>query len=100
MAMSAHSNPTVAASSDADLLSRIVQPDVGDWSPEAARSILAFDFSPQDHARMLVLSEKANQGGLTAVEQSEAECFLRVGDLLTLLRAKARHSLHRAGAPL
>jgi hypothetical protein len=45
------------------------------------------------HFRYLELSDKAQQGTLTAAERGELEDYLDVDDLLMMLQAKARASL-------
>lgn len=75
--------------------SRVVNPERGDLSPEAARALLKLDFAPEDHRRANELSEKARQGTLTPTEQAELEEFIRVGNELAVLQSKARLSLKR-----
>lgn len=75
--------------------SRVVKPEQGDFTPEAARAILKLDFDPEDHRRADELSEKARQGALTPEERAEIEEFLRVGNELAVLQSKARLSLKR-----
>ena len=80
------------------ILGRLIEPDNGDLSPEAARSLLALEFPKRDHRRMAELSEKASAGTLTRSERAELDEYLRVADLLALLQSRARRSLQRAGA--
>lgn len=75
--------------------SRVVNPERGNLSPEAARAILKLDFTPEDHRRANDLSEKARQGTLTPEERAELEEFIRVGNELAVLQSKARLSLKR-----
>jgi hypothetical protein len=79
--------------------SRVVNPEQGNLSPEAARAILKLDFDADDHRRMDELSAKARQGNLTAEERAEMEEYLRVGSELAVLQSKARMSLQRAKSP-
>lgn len=76
--------------------SRVVNPERGDLSTEAARAILKLDFDPEDHRRANELSEKARQGALTSAERAELEEFIRVGNELAVLQSKARLSLKRS----
>jgi hypothetical protein len=65
-------------------------------APDAARSLLRIGFLPADRVRMRVLAAKARDGTLTPAEQAEVEGYERVGHLLSLLKSKARQSLHQA----
>lgn len=78
--------------------SRIVKPERGDLTPEAARAILKLDFDPEDHRRADELSEKARRGTLTPKERAEIEEFIRVGHELAILQSKARLSLKRVAS--
>jgi hypothetical protein len=81
------------ASTEAAIWSRIVQPDSGRFTREAAQSMLELDFTPADRQRMDELAEKASAGRLTANERHEAETYNRVAHVLALLQSKARQSL-------
>jgi hypothetical protein len=82
-------------SSEATILSRVIEPRRGIWSREAAESILKFDFPTSDVRRMNSLAAKGRQGELTAEEEAELESYREVGRLLELLQSKARLSLKR-----
>jgi hypothetical protein len=82
--------------SEAAILSRIIRPDTGKWSREAAESILEFDFPPADVRRMNSLAAKARQGTLSQKEETQLENYRGVGRLLELLQSKARLSLKRS----
>lgn len=85
--------------SEADILSRVVRPDRGNWSKAAAaESILEFDFPPEDVARMDTLAAKAREGSLSPAEEAELENYRRAGRSLELLQSKARLSLKRLSA--
>jgi hypothetical protein len=81
---------------EAEILSRVIAPEEPTLPPETARIILTFDFKKEDRERMDMLAEKARAGTLTAEEQSEIDCYERVGHFLSLLRSKARISLKRS----
>ncbi len=84
--------------SEVAILSRVVRPDSGTWSKEAAKSILGFDFPPADVRRMNALAAKARQGILSAAEEAQLENYRDVGRLLELLQSKARLSLKHSNA--
>jgi hypothetical protein len=81
--------------SDLTILDRVIAPKRGNLSPDVAREILAFSFSPKDRGRYEKLSAKAQLGTLSKKERAELENYLNVNDLLTLLKAKAASSLRR-----
>ena len=84
--------------SEFDILSRVIRPDNGTWSREAAESLLEFGFPPADLRRMNALAAKARQGTLSAREEAQLENYRIVGRLLELLQSKARLSLKQAHA--
>ena len=84
---------TSSPNTEAELLRRVVDPQRGSWSREAARSILALSFPEEDLARATVLAEKAGAGELTADEQREMESYRHVGRFLELIKSRARLSL-------
>jgi hypothetical protein len=86
------------ATTESRILERIIAPENGSWSPEAARSILALRIPDSDVRRMEELAAKANAGVLSDNERSEAETYNRAGLLLDLLQSKARQSLSRRDA--
>lgn len=73
--------------------SRIVKADRDDLTPELARTILKFDFEPEDHQRMEELSAKVQKDALSPEERAELEEYVRVNTQLTILQSKARLSL-------
>lgn len=91
--MDATLSPSETASA---IWGRLVKPERGDLTPEAARAILKLDFAPEDHRRVDELSAKAQAGTLTPRERMELEEYIRVDHELAVLRSKARLSLKRA----
>jgi hypothetical protein len=85
------------ARTSGEILARLLQPKKADFSPEASRSILRLSFPPKDQARVELLSSKAQDGTLAREEREELEEYIRVADLLAILKAKARLSLKNAG---
>jgi hypothetical protein len=79
------------------ILTRVIQPEQGDLSPAAARSLLKFHFPAEDRERMHDLAVKNQADKLTAAERQELDGYLRIGSLLDLLGAKARLSLMKCG---
>ena len=87
--MSAASPPIT----EAVILEQVVMGDQPGMSAESARAILALRFGPRAISRMNELAEKNSQGTLTDVERAEMEKYLRVGNFLNLMQAKARLAL-------
>ncbi len=75
---------------EAAILVRVFDSDRGDLTPGAARYFLQKDFPPSDRQKMDALAAKARQGSLTASEQEELEHYCHVGDLLALMKSRAR----------
>lgn len=84
-------------SNEAAIVGRLMKPDRGDFSPEAAQELLSLRFGDDDQAQMRELSLKAQEGTLTASEQEEVENYRRVGYWLGILWSRARLSLKHAG---
>jgi hypothetical protein len=85
---------------EADILAEVVDTHPPRLSAEAARSLLALRFGTEATKRIRGLLRKSNRGTITAGERVTLENYLRVGQLLDLLQAKARLALrHSAGGP-
>lgn len=67
----------------------------GQLSPVAARALLRFGFSEEDHIRMADLATKARAGSLSTAEQEELDIFERVGCVLDILHSRARQALKK-----
>jgi hypothetical protein len=87
---------TPLSANEAAIAARLIKPDEGDFSPEAARELLSLQFSNEDQARMRELSRKSQEGTLTTAEQADIESYRRVGYWLAILWSKARLSLNHA----
>jgi hypothetical protein len=78
---------------EAKILEQVVMSDEHGMSPESARAILALHFDPRAVRRMNELAEKNRAGTLTETERQEMDNYLRVGNFLNLMQAKARLAL-------
>jgi hypothetical protein len=78
---------------EADIFGRIVHPETGNLPQEVSQLILNLRFEAADITHMNELAEKNNHGLLSEAERQEMERYLRVGNFLNLLHAKARRSL-------
>lgn len=83
----------LATESETAILKRVIRPDVGDISPEAAKALLALGFQESDHARMAELSAKAQDGNLLCAEQDELDGYINVSHFIAFVQSKARISL-------
>lgn len=78
---------------EADILAHVISPNQPGLPPESARAILELKFDQTALERMNDLAEKNRAGVLSEAERMEMEKYLRVGQFLNLLQAKARVSL-------
>lgn len=92
--------PGMIVSSDpmteAEILTAVVGPDKPDLPAESARAILELRFGQPAIDRLNELAEKNRQGTLSEMERNELDSYLRVGNFLNLMQAKARNSLVHA----
>ena len=75
------------------ILDRVINSGRGDFPPDLAKQVLEFAFPPKERHRYEKLSDKAQNGTLTAKERADLEDYLNVNDLLMVLKAKAEASL-------
>ena len=80
---------------EADIFGRVIDPASPALTPAAAEGLLSLGYSEADHARMAELAAKSNAGTLTPAERRELEGYVFVGDLLSMLKSKARLSLRK-----
>ena len=80
---------------EADVFNRLIDASNPTLTPEAAAGILQLGYSESDHRRMAELAQKSGEGTLTADERREFESYVFVGDVLSLLKSKARLSLRK-----
>jgi hypothetical protein len=78
---------------EADIFADVIAPDEGGLNPETARLLLALKFTGETTKKIRQLLRKNNSGTITGEERAVLEKYLRVGQFLDLLHAKARLSL-------
>jgi len=89
--MSTNLLPTPAIETfDTAILTRAIAPDRKSLPRAVAEEILQWDFPPEDKQRMADLSAKARVGELTAEEEAEIDSYVRVGQIVNLMQAKAQ----------
>ena len=77
---------------DAEILHSAVSPDEPTFSRPVAKAVLAIKFSERQQKEVSRLLDKNNEGTITTRELAKLESYVRVGNLLSLLKAKARVS--------
>jgi hypothetical protein len=79
--------------STSDFLHRYLEPVTLALTPHSARAILAVQPTADDVARIEELGRKANDGELSDEERDEYRTYVDAGDLISILKAKARLTL-------
>ena len=92
--------PESATITEADILDKIVVHGRTGLHPDVARSILDIQFGPDADERMKSLLKKNNAGKISESELAELEKYLRVGQFIDMLQAKARLSLRSSGCDM
>ena len=88
--------PSASTITEADILSEVVSPNRPGINPEFAQSILELRFSDRANKRIRQLLDKNNKGTIDEAERAELDKFLRVGQFLDLMQAKADLSLQQS----
>jgi len=83
--------------SDLEILRRVVDAGGKSLSPGAARDIMHLDFSSADRDRMNELAARNRERRVSPAEEQELSNYIRVGQILGILRARARRSLQGSG---
>ena len=84
---------THANENELTILTRIILGNErGQLSPEMARHILDLGFSDRDKARMHDLAARNQEDALSPAEKEEMLAFGKAGDLLAILKSKARRT--------
>jgi hypothetical protein len=79
--------------SEADILEKVISLTGRDLTPEAARGLLALRFDGATTRTIRKLLRQNNRGSITADDRPALEKYLRVGQFLDLVHAKARLAL-------
>jgi hypothetical protein len=90
--------PNAPIVTEAEILDKIVASGEPGLRPEVARSILELHFNSDADARIKALLKKNSADKITEAESAELDKYLRVGQFIDLLQAKARLSLRSAGS--
>jgi hypothetical protein len=84
---------TDARESEVTILARVLGNDCGQLSEEMARHILELGFSDRDKARMHDLIVRNQDDALSPREKQHLLAFGKAGDVLAILKSKARRTL-------
>lgn len=82
-----------ATLTEADILTEVVEPNRPTLSPQLAEELIALHFNDGATSRIRELLLKNNAGTIKPAEKTTLENYLRVGEFLDLLQAKARLTL-------
>jgi hypothetical protein len=82
----------VETPADSDIFARVISSD-DVIPPSVARSVLAWKFPEPDLERVRRLQERNNAGTISAAERRELESYVRVGQFVAVMQAKARLAL-------
>ena len=88
---------TLESTTESDILSRVIDADEDALPPAAARALLRWRFPQPDVDRMQELADRNTEGDLLPEERRELESYVRVGQFVAVLQAKARLSLQSHG---
>jgi hypothetical protein len=81
----------------ATYLDRMLEPVTDCLTPEVARRLAQMRADPELQARIDDLADRCTEGALTAEEKLEYETYVRAGNLIAILQAKARKLLGTLG---
>jgi hypothetical protein len=87
---------TIPPSSDSDIFARVVSSNEA-LPPGVARAVLDWKFPEVDLKRVARLQKKNNLGGITESERRQLESYVRVGQFIAVMQAKAKLSLKKRG---
>jgi hypothetical protein len=85
--------PKAPKTSEAAILSRVIQGSKLSLSPEAARVLGQLAFTKQDRKKMHELAVKNQKGSISQEEERELNSYIRIGRFLDLLAAKVAKAL-------
>jgi hypothetical protein len=81
------------ATTETAIWERILRPAGNEMSRRTAEEILQLTISEDDRANLRALLAKAKSGTITPSEESELDEYERCGNMLSILKSKARRVL-------
>lgn len=91
------SSRIVAQNTEAAILTRVIEADEFEITPDVARYLLSIQLPDADRERVDELSAKARSGSLTQTEEAELDSYLHIGSLLGVMQSRARRRLKKTG---
>lgn len=82
---------------NAEVLDRVLDPISRSLNAESARALVRARPDPEAQQRVAELAAKCNEGELTVEERDEYETYVRAGNLVSVLQAKAHLYLKEQG---
>jgi hypothetical protein len=90
---------TATIDSESEILEHVIESGSAGMSREAAEAMLRLRFDTAAVARMNELADKNRRGTIAPPELALLERYLRVGNFLNLVHAKARCALSEPASP-
>ena len=84
------------ATTEMSIWEMILRPHFGEMTPQTARTILDLSIPENERARMKALLAKAKAGTLSREESLDLDEYERAGNMLSVLKVKARRILKLA----
>lgn len=79
-----------------DFLDRVLDPLTDCFTPALADRLMRLDADSATQARIDELADKCTEDELTPEERAEYEVYVRAGELIAVLRAKAQKFLRQS----
>jgi hypothetical protein len=90
---------TATIDTESEILDHVIESGSVGMSREAAQAMLRLRFDTAAVARMNELADKNRKGTISSAERALLERYLRVGNFLNLIHAKARCTLSESASP-
>ena len=82
---------------EAEILIDVINPESGDIPPSIAKEFVKLRFSDEANQRIRELLSSNKAGTISNIERDDLDKYLRVGQFIDLIQAKARLSLVSSG---
>jgi hypothetical protein len=83
---------------DSEILEAAVAPKEATLSPPVAKAVLSIKFTDKQQQEVQKLLDKNNAGTITPRQKEKLESYVRIGNLLNILKIKAQTSLEKSGS--
>lgn len=82
-----------ATTDQSAIINNVLAPLTDALTPQSKQLLANLKANPTVQKRVAELASKCNEGELTEAERAEYEAYVRVGNVMNLLRAKAKQAL-------